>query len=1169
MHKGTAGLPRLGSRVRSALALLVLMYTPALVAADGAFLQDAQGLVSMEAESFSASVPQGGHEWLAVSKPAAGFSGTGTMRALPEDNINQTTGYAANSPRLDYPIQFNRSGTHYLWVRALGPGGGSNSVHLGLNGQEVASAADIDFAAQAGYVWTTVVKTLVVPSAGVHALNLWMRESGSIVDKIVVTSDPGFLPTGTGPAESPLDTSGGGVNNPPVLATIGAQGVSEGSTLSFPVSASDADGLPPLLTVTGLPTGASFIDNGSGSGSFSWPTVAGNAGVYTVTFKATDAVDATLSASEQVTITVSAASSAGTGSGAFLQDAQGLVSMEAESFSASVPQGGHEWLAVSNPAAGYSGTGTMRALPEDNVNRTTGYAGNSPRLDYSIQFNRSGTHYLWVRAVGPGGGSNSVHLGLNGQEVASAADIDFTAKAGYVWTTVVKTVVVPSTGVHTLNLWMRESGSIVDKIVVTSSSSFVPSGSGPAESPRGASTSLLPISENFDDGAAQGWVVVDNSGYSSDWRVMAEASGNQAYYQFNEVGGKFAFDGSYHLGTYSYLSTASGLADFRLRVEITSLSAEGQDVGVLFRYQGSGAYYRLSFNAAYGFTRLEKKVNGTFTTLARDSRGHLPKQTMVIVIEAKGPLIQVFRDGDPIMAVRDTSLTSGTVGLYARGAARFDNLTVVANATNPLVAIEAPLAYSLYPNGPRNLSASAIALNAPSGASVAFQLDGQLCGATSQPQAGRFVATCANAQPGEHVLEAILRNAQLVELHRDTNSAVGVGLEAVGSNHYLALGDSITNGVGDNFAADNRSADGRSIGIRGWPSVLGELLTATAGYPNLVANEGTPGDRSDQVLIERLPSILERNPLPNKALILIGTNDSNNSIALPSGAGCNYEQPGGCDNTFKGYLLDIISDLPSGVEAIVSLLPPAFGEGASTSPILDPLNNVQRTQRIHTYNQVIEHEVVTRSGVRLGADLFSCFLREADGQGPAINRFSLFKDNLHANGLGQRVFAKLLHDALNGGFVQPGAWCPAPIYILEDLAPYTYKQNLLEVGDTYYVDAAFTLTQIPAALTDAIWVMTANAHRTKTGSNALSVKLGSTPVTVYVAYDANAIAPGWLATQGFTATSMQLQAIGGAVTSYRIYQANNRSGVLTLPGNRANGGTGGANYLVAVSGPAM
>jgi lysophospholipase L1-like esterase len=883
-------------------------------------------------------------------------------------------------------------------------------------------------------------------------------------------------------------------------------------------------------------------------------------GNHTLTFIADDAAAPGSIDSETLVISVLAA----TGLSAFeQQSARGIAAMEAENYENQTPRSGYAWQLDPSPASGFSGRGAMQVLPDDSVNITSGYAGTSPRLDYPVRFQFTGTHYVWVRGNGPSNAANSVHAGINGQETPSSSGIALPSGDRYGWSNGSHTVQIPSPGVHTVNLWMRESGTIVDKIVLTTDPTFVPTGVGPVESPRG-SFNLLPIVENFDDGSAQGWVTVNDTSLSSDWRVVSEGGGNQAYFQFNELGSRTTLDGSYHLGTHSYLSTASALTDFRLRVDLTPLSDAGHDVGVLFRYQSNQAYYRLSFNAAYGFTRLEKRVNGNFTTLARDSRGFRPEQPMEIVVEARGPLIQVFRDGDPIMAVRDGSLGSGSVGLYARGAASFDNLSVVANDTSPRVVISAPLAYSLYPGGPRNLNASAIALSAPAGANVAFELDGQPCNASSQPQSGRFVATCTNAQPGEHVLEAILRTAQFAELDRDTNAAVGVGLEAVGSNHYLALGDSITNGIGDNYAADNISADGRSIGIQGWASVLGERLTDTAGYPNLVSVEATPGDRSDQLLIERLPSILERNPLPNKALILIGTNDSNNSIALPSGAGCNYDQPGGCDNTFKGYLLDIISDLPNAVEAIVSLLPPAFGEGANTGPILNPLNNVQRTQRIRSYNQVIEQEVVTRSGVRLGADLFSCFLRAADGQGPAINHFSLFEDNLHLNGLGQRVMAELLHDALNGAAVQPGNGCPPPLYILQNLSPYTYKQNLLEEGDTYYTDQSYTLTDIPASLTDAIWVMSANADRTSSASSVLSVNLGSAPVTVYVAYDANATVPGWLSTQGFTATSLEVQAAGGSVNRYRLYRSNGRSGLLTLPGNRANGGNGAANYFLAV-----
>jgi hypothetical protein len=299
-------------------------------AQSGPYQQDGSGLVSVEAENFTASQAQGGHQWQLEGNPDPGYSGSGTVRALPEDGVNQRTGYAANSPRLDFPVEFNRSGTHYLWLRGAGPGGGSNSVHLGINGQEIATAAGVGVGTQAGYVWSSGSHTVQIPSAGVHTVNLWMRESGTIADKIVLTSDPGFVPTGIGPSQSPQ--GGGSGNSAPVLAPIGPRSVTEGETLAFVVTASDIDGLPPLLTVvSGLPNGAAFTDNGSGSGSFSWPTVIGNANTYTVTFRATDAVDPSLSDSEQVSITVDSANSGGGGtSGAYQQDGSGLVSVEAD-----------------------------------------------------------------------------------------------------------------------------------------------------------------------------------------------------------------------------------------------------------------------------------------------------------------------------------------------------------------------------------------------------------------------------------------------------------------------------------------------------------------------------------------------------------------------------------------------------------------------------------------------------------------------------------------------------------------------------------------------------------------------------------------------------------------------------------------------------------------------
>lgn len=88
------------------------------------------------------------------------------------------------------------------------------------------------------------------------------------------------------------------VNYAPVMNFIGAKSVEEESTLSFTVSASDADVDSLTYSATDLPSGAS-ID--SSTGAFSWTPSDSQSGIYSVTFEVTDgqAID-----SEEVTITV-------------------------------------------------------------------------------------------------------------------------------------------------------------------------------------------------------------------------------------------------------------------------------------------------------------------------------------------------------------------------------------------------------------------------------------------------------------------------------------------------------------------------------------------------------------------------------------------------------------------------------------------------------------------------------------------------------------------------------------------------------------------------------------------------------------------------------------------------------------------------------------------------
>ncbi len=173
------------------------------------FQQDpgVDGTVSIEAENYDAKADRG-DAWTAVTAPA-GFSGSGALQALPNDGTtyaDAAANYTASSPQLDYRVNFLRPGTYGVWIRGNGPTGSDDSVHVGLDGQAVASAEAIDVAQGGGYVWSNLAAAgtaaITVSTAGVHVLNVWMREDGFILDKIVLTLDTGFTPAGGGPAQS-------------------------------------------------------------------------------------------------------------------------------------------------------------------------------------------------------------------------------------------------------------------------------------------------------------------------------------------------------------------------------------------------------------------------------------------------------------------------------------------------------------------------------------------------------------------------------------------------------------------------------------------------------------------------------------------------------------------------------------------------------------------------------------------------------------------------------------------------------------------------------------------------------------------------------------------------------------------------------------------------------
>ncbi|MFC1476251.1 Ig-like domain-containing protein, partial [Candidatus Zixiibacteriota bacterium] len=95
-------------------------------------------------------------------------------------------------------------------------------------------------------------------------------------------------------------------NQVPTLAAIGAQSVTEGANLNFSISATDPDSTIPAFTAEDVPTNATFVDHGDGTGTFNFNPNYIQAGVYNVRFIADDG---SLADTEIVEITVNEAGS--------------------------------------------------------------------------------------------------------------------------------------------------------------------------------------------------------------------------------------------------------------------------------------------------------------------------------------------------------------------------------------------------------------------------------------------------------------------------------------------------------------------------------------------------------------------------------------------------------------------------------------------------------------------------------------------------------------------------------------------------------------------------------------------------------------------------------------------------------------------------------------------
>jgi hypothetical protein len=164
-------------------------------------------LIVLEAEHFDRNLPAGNSSWDLVTAPL-NFSGDGAMRALPD--IGRALGQVvADSPRMDYQVRFVTSGTHFLWIRGLATSSNDDWVLIGIDGQVTRHGTVVAFPKTGNFAWgntseeSSFVAQVNVPGPGEHLVTVWMSKDGFILDKLLLTTDSGFAPSGTGPPETP------------------------------------------------------------------------------------------------------------------------------------------------------------------------------------------------------------------------------------------------------------------------------------------------------------------------------------------------------------------------------------------------------------------------------------------------------------------------------------------------------------------------------------------------------------------------------------------------------------------------------------------------------------------------------------------------------------------------------------------------------------------------------------------------------------------------------------------------------------------------------------------------------------------------------------------------------------------------------------------------------
>ncbi|MBN1480648.1 T9SS C-terminal target domain-containing protein [candidate division KSB1 bacterium] len=154
------------------------------------------------------------------------------------------------------------SGSYTLWLRAHAPDGNSNSVYFAIDNPDNLGndASKLEFDITTDWEWSTKARRSNISlNEGFHTLYLKGREANLAIDKILFTSQSGFVPTGEGgsvPQFANITNNKGIVSTDVTFGTQAGEVVIQAISYAIP-TANNFVVFPPILVNGGTP--ASFL----------------------------------------------------------------------------------------------------------------------------------------------------------------------------------------------------------------------------------------------------------------------------------------------------------------------------------------------------------------------------------------------------------------------------------------------------------------------------------------------------------------------------------------------------------------------------------------------------------------------------------------------------------------------------------------------------------------------------------------------------------------------------------------------------------------------------------------------------------------------------------------------------------------------------------------------